>query len=153
MKSHQALLVAGLAMPLLSLFLDELFTTRGYMTPIEFDPWNQILLVFLILSISFTPVTIYNNFAKYAMKARRHRTELAGLAVVFYVGYFAFDTAAEFGGLLPLPLALSIFAFLLPPSLTFLSGWGLAHQERSIQNNSHSQANYRITRYRSRIEC
>jgi drug/metabolite transporter (DMT)-like permease len=135
LKPHQALLVIALAMPVLSLLLFELFIWLSFMIPIEHDPSYEIQLVFLLLSVSLTPIGIVNYFTKYGVTEKRHQIELSVLAAVFYVGYFGLSTSAGFRGL-PLPLTLLIF--LLPPFLTLLSGWGIAHHEkRSFRAANH----------------
>jgi hypothetical protein len=123
-RFHQYLVAVGLVTPFVTALLYLEFTWLGFMTPVQVAPWIYILFVFVLLSISVTPVSI----AAYFIDSKRiQRTSnkriLVGLEVLFYGAYLAAPIGVY------LPLVAGAFLFIVPPLIAFLVGLGIQRIE------------------------
>ena len=142
MRSYDAYLVTGLAIPIVSIVLDGLFTWLGLTVPVELEPWSEILSVAALLSLSVSPVAIYLWFARRKVIGARSKYFLAVLALVFYVGWFVVTVALQSSS--SPAFSLGDVSLMLPPLLLLLSGWLLSRRDRGIIIEELSEAQKRL---------
>ena len=109
-----------------TIFLGWLFTEFGFMIPVETDPWTEILAIFLVSSLTLTPLLIYLYFVKARALARTgSKAALAIIEILVYAAYLIIPTTSYPDS----PAIVTSLFFLWPPTLAILAGLGLERVE------------------------